>query len=250
MYPYARADAEFQLIATGFARAWYEDPALNRPPDPVSPRLWVHAKQQVHGWQDDSGGESRIAVFQFSTLPPLIEDLLRETPALSFPVPYNEARDIMQWAESARALPDRNTSVNILTLEKILLDLSILLLRRFGNTSPARWPARSEQRVEEACSLYIGHLKEQWSIERIAAEIGVSPPHLRRLFLQIKGRPPKEVFTEIRMNIARRRLNLGEETVAELSEQLGYSEPSAFSRAYTRYTGHSPRHTRKNCSQS
>jgi AraC family transcriptional regulator len=245
IYPYARNYPEFQLIASGTACAWYENPAQNAPPDPASPRLWVHAKHQIHGWRDRKGGRSEICVFQFTTPHPLIGDLLREKPALSIPVNAKAVRDIRAWAENARTFAARDTPENLLSLEKIHLDLSILVLRHVPSKALNQSLARAEQRVEEACSLYIGNLRNPLSVDEIATEIGISPPHLRRLFRQVKGCSPKEVFTEIRMNIARRRLLLGEETVAELSDRLGFSEPSAFSRAYTAAFGHSPRRAGK-----
>ncbi|MCC5843283.1 MAG: helix-turn-helix transcriptional regulator [Verrucomicrobia bacterium] len=244
VYPHSRHHAEFQLIASGTACPWYEDDR-DVSLDPLSPRLWVHAKQQVHGWRDTTDTPCEIAVFHFSALHPLMEDLLRSSPVLSIPVTREASRDILARAESAKALAAGATAENILTLEKLHLDLSILVLRNSAFPAKSHAASQAEQRVEEACGLYIGHLREQWTAERIARRIGLSPPHLRRMFLQVKGRPPKEVYTEIRMGIARRRLQLGQETLAELSEQLGFSEPSAFSRAYTRYYGHSPRRAGK-----
>lgn len=88
------------------------------------------------------------------------------------------------------------------------------------------------------------YMSQNPSAESIAGDLGLSTAHLRRLFLQVKGRAPKAVYTELRMNIARRRLRLGQETVAELSEHLGFSEPGAFSRAYRAFFGHSPRQER------
>lgn len=245
VFPYARAYPEFQLIASGTARAWYEDPAMESVPDPVAPRLWLHAKNQIHGWRDHKEGRSEICVFQFSTPHPLIGDLLREQPALSLPLTPEEVHEIRNWAESARELSMRDTAENVLTIEKIHLDLSILVLRHLPAKALSQHLARAEQRVEEACALYVGHLRNPLTLDQIASRTGVSAPHLRRLFLRVKGRPPKEVFTEIRMNIARRRLLLGEETISELSGQLGFSEPSAFSRAYTHTFGHAPRTARR-----
>lgn len=240
VYPHARPYTEFQLIATGTARPWYEQEQKG-PADPSSPRLWVHARQQVHGWRDAVDTSSDVAVFHFSILHPLLEDLLKHSPVLSIHVTDTEARDILILAETARTLAAGTAAENILALEKILLELSILVFRHMPPPAGHLTTSPAEQRVEEACSLYIGHLRDQWTAEKIAHHIGLSPPHLRRLFLKIKGRPPKEVYTGIRMDIARRRLKLGQETIAELSEQLGFSEPSAFSRAYTNYYGHSPR---------
>ena len=45
---------------------------------------------------------------------------------------------------------------------------------------------------------------------------------------------------EIRRDLAIESLSLGEESVSELATRLGFSEPSAFHRAFRRWTGQAP----------
>jgi AraC-like DNA-binding protein len=75
--------------------------------------------------------------------------------------------------------------------------------------------------------------------EDVADRLAMSPQTVRR-----KLREEGTSFSQIREDILRDaaiiRLTSGEETVAVLSEQLGFSEPSAFTRAFRRWTGTSP----------
>lgn len=239
VYPQDRGRTEFQLIASGTAHPWYDGPEPAPPPAPA-PCLWIHAKHNVHGWQDTPGRSSEIAVFHYSNLHPLLETLLARDPVLSLPVTPGEAQSLIRSARRAKTLLQKNTPAAVIQLEQTLLDLTLIALRAAPPSLRPHTDARAEQRVEEACSLYIERIHEAPALPELARAIGLSAPHLRRLFLQTRGQPPKAVFTEIRMNLARHRLRHGAETISELSDRLGFSEPSAFSRAYTAYFGHPP----------
>ncbi|MEV0251758.1 AraC family transcriptional regulator ligand-binding domain-containing protein [Nocardia sp. NPDC050712] len=73
----------------------------------------------------------------------------------------------------------------------------------------------------------------------IARELLMSPQTLRRR-LHEELTSPREIREQILRDAAVASLLRGEETVAALSRRLGFSEPSAFSRAFRRWTGSSP----------
>ena len=54
------------------------------------------------------------------------------------------------------------------------------------------------------------------------------------------GRPPLDYLINWRMVLARRKLNAGQ-TVAAVAAAVGYSSQSAFSHAFKRTFGHTPR---------
>lgn len=75
--------------------------------------------------------------------------------------------------------------------------------------------------------------------EDVARRLAVSPQHLRRL-LREDGTSFREIREDILRDAAITSLVRGTETVDELSDRLGFSEPSAFRRAFRRWTGSSP----------
>ncbi len=77
------------------------------------------------------------------------------------------------------------------------------------------------------------------SFDEIAAQLLMSPQTLRRK-LRDEGTSPREIKEEILRDAAITSLVRSEETVAALSRRLGFSEPSAFSRAFRRWTGSPP----------
>lgn len=75
--------------------------------------------------------------------------------------------------------------------------------------------------------------------EDIAARLTMSPRTLRRR-LQEEGTPLHQIKEELRRDAAVASLAKGDESVADLATRLGFSEASAFQRAFKRWTGMSP----------
>jgi AraC-like DNA-binding protein len=80
---------------------------------------------------------------------------------------------------------------------------------------------------------------EAVTIDDVAKRLTVSAQHLRRL-LRDEGTSFREIREEILRDEAISSLVRGGETVEELSDRLGFSEPSAFRRAFRRWTGNPP----------
>ena len=77
------------------------------------------------------------------------------------------------------------------------------------------------------------------SLTEVARRLGISPRTLRR-HLEKHGRTLRGVVDELRRERADALLDAGS-PVKEVAFQLGFSEPSAFSRAYKRWTGKAPK---------
>jgi AraC-like DNA-binding protein len=76
-------------------------------------------------------------------------------------------------------------------------------------------------------------------LEAVAAQLGVSAPTLRRK-LAAEGTSFREVREQLLRDQAVASLVRGGESVEELALRLGFSEASAFHRAFKRWTGSSP----------
>lgn len=73
----------------------------------------------------------------------------------------------------------------------------------------------------------------------VASRLTVSPQTLRRRLAE-EGTSFRAISDEVRRDVAITSLVAGTESIADLSARLGFSEPSAFTRAFRRWTGDAP----------
>jgi AraC-like DNA-binding protein len=78
------------------------------------------------------------------------------------------------------------------------------------------------------------------TLERISARLSMSGRSLQRR-LQDEGSAYQQLLDELRCELARRHVAEQRESVAEIAFLLGFSEVSAFHRAFKRWTGLTPR---------
>ncbi|UMZ14420.1 AraC family transcriptional regulator [Pseudomonas sp. MPFS] len=80
----------------------------------------------------------------------------------------------------------------------------------------------------------------QWpTLEAFAQEVQMSPSTLRRR-LEREGGSYQEIKDEVRRNVAVDLLRRSAASIGEIAELTGFQEPSAFHRAFKKWTGESP----------
>lgn len=73
-----------------------------------------------------------------------------------------------------------------------------------------------------------------------AQELRCTPRRLAAVCQRILGKSPSDLVEERRMQVARRRLLEGEDTVQRVALDLGYEDPSYFTKAFRRVVGETP----------
>lgn len=105
----------------------------------------------------------------------------------------------------------------------------LLMLRDYGTTT-----------ADQVRRIFERGLRGPWPTpDEAAAKLSMSTQNMRRL-LREEGTSVTKIKEEILRDAAVTALVRGDETVAELAERLGFSEPSAFHRAFRRWTGSAP----------
>ena len=83
-------------------------------------------------------------------------------------------------------------------------------------------------------------LSENWQVKSMAAFIGCSEQHLRKLFLNHTRRSPKEYYLQLKLDIALGVLKRGNKSVSQIAYELGFSDAFHFSNVFKKRFGYPP----------
>lgn len=123
--------------------------------------------------------------------------------------------------------------------------LFIQILRAHLKTAdllPAGWlRALADPRIAPALRLMHGEPARAWHLDELAAACAMSRTTFALRFRTTAGIAPLTYLTEWRMRLAERALRDESTPVAVVALTLGYTSESAFSNAFKRVTGRSPR---------
>ncbi|HQS46584.1 MAG TPA: AraC family transcriptional regulator [Xanthobacteraceae bacterium] len=127
--------------------------------------------------------------------------------------------------------------------------LFIQILRAHLQTSglmPPSWlRALADPRIAPALRLMHGEPDRPWHLEELARACAMSRASFAFHFRTVAGVAPLTYLTEWRMRLAERALRDEETPVSAIARSLGYTSESAFSNAFKRVTGQSPRTFRR-----
>ncbi|MFL6110995.1 MAG: AraC family transcriptional regulator [Catenulispora sp.] len=112
-------------------------------------------------------------------------------------------------------------------------------------TLPTGWlRGLADERLAPALRLMHADPARPWRLEELAHAAALSRTAFAVRFRQTVGVPPLTYLYTWRMNLAARALRRDGTPVALLAREVGYGSESAFSNAFKRATGTSPRHYR------
>src|ERR671938_563063 len=126
--------------------------------------------------------------------------------------------------------------------------IAVHLARSYGVTdeeSHGRSPSLPGHKLRQLTDWMAEHLTEEFSLDRLAAQAGLSKFHFQRLFKAATGVSPSRHHINLRMNEARRLLRETKMSVVGVALEVGYANPSHFARLFRRETGLSPRDYRQ-----
>lgn len=98
----------------------------------------------------------------------------------------------------------------------------------------------NDPRMEQFNALLMAHFRQKWQVSDYASAMSVSARHLSRICVAATGRSAVHHIEATTFQEACRLLVYTRMTVASVGYQLGFDDPSYFSRAFQRHIGLSP----------
>ncbi|MES2705740.1 MAG: AraC family transcriptional regulator [Verrucomicrobiota bacterium] len=223
--------------------------------------------QRLHHVLNRPDLKARVAVVSF--LPELVSSLGSLSHDFEFLLPfYNqlELKPHVLRADEPAAVPVHE-ALSVLVREFFaaepdhyreaackarLLNLLLLLLRRFQHLGVLRW--QFEKRRQLACRFgkLLNHLHqpeaERLSLTAAASLCGMSVTQFSRLFKQVSGMTYVGYLTHLRLTEAARLLREGQLSIAEIADMTGFADQSHFDRYFKRAFARTPKEFQRRAS--
>jgi AraC-like DNA-binding protein len=145
------------------------------------------------------------------------------------------AHELGQPQPGAAAVLNRLVDILLVQILRIWLTTSA------ASAGSASWlSALTDPVAGPALATLHGQPGRSWTVDSLAAGVGVSSATLARRFTARVGEPPAAYLTRWRMDLAAQRLRDTDDTVGAIARSLGYASEYAFNRAFTRHRGVPP----------
>ena len=121
--------------------------------------------------------------------------------------------------------------------------LQLLYLIGCGHTFSLKnvYITKGQRKIaEEVNEKIIGDLKHDYTVERLAKEVGISSSSLKKYFAIVYGSPISEYVRQKRMEFACRLLKGTDMSVGNVAEEVGYAHQGKFGNVFKKYTGQTP----------
>lgn len=94
--------------------------------------------------------------------------------------------------------------------------------------------------MRRARDYILGHIGEAITTEALSKELGMNRTYLCSLFTEETGLTINQYVTQVKMEEAKRLMEITSKSTAEIAEYLGYSTQSYFQRVFKTRTGMTP----------
>lgn len=226
--PHTRYSWEFQAVLEGRCALWLPGRRVWR-----ERTLWLLAPDCVHGWSAAPGTTCRVGVFHFPDVPDLLRVLVGERGHVEVPLDPAAMAQLDGLGAQAVAI-DASEPLSGIRSDAVLAGLSLLVAERLPAESVRRFvaPADPARLVADALAWYAGNLQARPGVAEVARAMRVSPAHLRRLFMRVRGASPLAAMGEIRLRRAEDLMRDRSLTLEAVAQRSGYASGTALSHAY------------------
>ena len=133
-------------------------------------------------------------------------------------------------------------------LDRLAEVMFVLVLRHHMQRAPELkgfLAALKDERIARALSALHSTPGEDWRVDTLAREAGMSRTVFAERFAKLLGKTPMQYLAGWRMHLADEMLRVRRSSVAQIAERLGYQTETAFRRAFRRVRGVGPGDVRR-----
>lgn len=189
---------------------------------PGTPQRFVSPTPLLHDW------------FHFFTTKPLPE-MVCDT--IYYPADTAFVTAIVQEMESELSA-EKTGFERLLSLK--IQELLIKVARGASGEDPLPIKGTAVQQLQRLRQEMLLHLSENWTVERMANAVHLSPSRFYSVYRAFYGRSPIDDLICARIEAAKTALAFSEEPVVDLAERLGYNNLSHFNRQFRDHVGVPP----------
>ena len=139
--------------------------------------------------------------------------------------------------EAENAAPGMNAAINRLSA---LLFIHLLRSQMKSGASGGMLAAFADRQIGRALSLIQNEYAADWTVDRLANEVGMSRSAFAEKFSSLVGRSPMRYLAEWRMHEALERFRSSEISVAAAGLEVGYQSEVVFRKAFRKLMGMTP----------
>jgi AraC family transcriptional regulator len=235
--PHPRLNWEFFAVVKGRCATLNPD---EKPGRLLERTLWVSPPHSRHTWAGEGARTAQVTVFHFGSVPFALERAARERGRIVVPLSAAECKRLIELARQVRDDFRQPNALSQLVFQWLLLELSLLVLRKLPYSRRPENRDKAEQIVEAATAWFTEHVEANPAVAEVAREVHVSPSTLRRFFQQAVRERPVRVFRRIQLEKGMRLMAETALKLETIADQCGFTSTSDFCRAFKAHTKFSP----------
>ena len=118
--------------------------------------------------------------------------------------------------------------------------LVLEFVRAIENSNPAPSPAAIHPAISRALGILEGRFREQWTLNKLAEEVGLSRGRLAALFSRQAGSSIHRFLTKVRVHNAEALLARSDLPIGDIALDCGFATIQHFSRVFKEVSGQTP----------
>ncbi len=240
----------FEILLPGDLLSEVKSRGVSKRPDPT--KLLIFNGSEVHSEKyDNATGTVQSLVISSSFINPILQSLDLNVDEIIFKdFELNKKSELTAKVSSfwkmLRSQGESHGDLSAFSVDCLLTEMVMAILTQFPNTGSEKIQQRSHfgsfpHHIVKAKALFRDHIIDQdFDLDDLSQECGLSKFHLIRLFKKETGVSPAKYLNQIRIDLSKQLLRTTQKSVIEISQDSGFRDLSAFNKAFKKLTGQSP----------